>query len=77
MNNVLLKKFQLQAGGSHYPSINPVQQELFAKAIVDHCVTLVENVELQGISTIVNQQDIACSIKNQIVKIIKQQFNLP
>ena len=35
MNKELLKKLQLQAGGSHYPDINPQIQELFAKLIVE------------------------------------------
>ncbi len=37
MNKELLRKLQLQAGGSHYPDINPQMQELFAKLIVQEC----------------------------------------
>lgn len=77
MNKKLLTEFQLLAGGSHYPSINPNQQELFAKAIVNHCINLVESVELQGISITVDQQNFVCSVKNQVVKKIKEQFYLP
>lgn len=38
MNKELLKKLQLQAGGSHYPDINPQIQEKFAELIVRECV---------------------------------------
>jgi hypothetical protein len=42
MNKELLKKFQLEAGGSHYPSINPQMQEQFAKLIVNECINICE-----------------------------------
>lgn len=35
-----LHKFSLEAGGSHYPSINPKMQEAFAKLIVEKCAEL-------------------------------------
>ena len=35
MNKEILKKFQLEAGGSHYPGMNPKQQEQFAKEILE------------------------------------------
>jgi len=38
MNKELLRQFQLEAGGSHYPSINPEIQERFALLIVWECV---------------------------------------
>ena len=38
MNQELLKKLQLQAGGSHYPDINPDSQAKFAELIVQECV---------------------------------------
>jgi len=47
MNKELLKKFQLEAGGSHYPSINPQMQEQFAKLIVNECIDICE----QGTAT--------------------------
>ena len=40
MNTELLTEFQLQAGGSHYPEINPKLQEAFARMIVDECVKI-------------------------------------
>lgn len=44
MNKELLKKLQLQAGGSHYPDINPQIQELFAKLIVQECLEQIDTV---------------------------------
>ena len=38
--NPVLKNFSLQAGGSHYPSINPKMQEAFAKMIIEKCAEL-------------------------------------
>ena len=40
MNKELLRKLQLQAGGSHYPDINPQIQEKFAELIVRECAEL-------------------------------------
>jgi len=38
MNKELLRKLQLQAGGSHYPDINPQIQAKFAELIVRECL---------------------------------------
>ena len=43
MNKELLTKFQLQAGGSHYPGINPQIQEKFARLIVRECMDIVND----------------------------------
>ena len=40
MNTEILKKFQLEAGGSFYPGINPKMQERFAELIVKECIKL-------------------------------------
>lgn len=37
MNHELLRKLQLQAGGSHYPDINPQMQLKFAELIIEEC----------------------------------------
>jgi hypothetical protein len=47
MNQELLKRLQLEAGGSHYPDINPDLQARFAKLIVQECVEQV----LTGVRT--------------------------
>jgi hypothetical protein len=38
--NQILHDFSLQAGGSHYPTINPKMQEAFARLIIDKCAEL-------------------------------------
>lgn len=40
MNQTLLRKLQLEAGGSHYPDINPEIQTRFAELIVAECMRL-------------------------------------
>jgi hypothetical protein len=40
MNQELLKRLQLEAGGSHYPDINPDLQAKFAELIVLECAGL-------------------------------------
>lgn len=40
--NKLLKELSLQAGGSHYPTINTNMQEAFAKLIIAECVKAVQ-----------------------------------
>ena len=36
----ILHNFSLQAGGSHYPTVNPAMQEAFAKMIIEKCAEL-------------------------------------
>ena len=76
MNKEILKKFQLEAGGSHYPSINPELQEKFAKEIVKYCIDLVENAQLQDMVLTTYQADFARGVKERIVKQIKQKFDV-
>ena len=38
----ILHNFSLQAGGSHYPTINPKMQEAFAKMIIETCAELAD-----------------------------------
>lgn len=45
MNKELLREFQLQAGGSHYPDINPAMQARFAELLIQECV---DNLFLHG-----------------------------
>lgn len=76
MNKELLKEFQLQAGGSHYPTINPTMQAIFAEQIVKYCIDLVENTELKDMVLTTYQQDFARGIKQRIVKQIQEQFDV-
>lgn len=36
----IIKELLLQAGGSHYPSVNPEQQQLFARLIAQRCAEI-------------------------------------
>ena len=36
----ILHNFSLQAGGSHYPTVNPQMQEAFARMIIETCAEL-------------------------------------
>lgn len=38
--NPNLRNVSLQAGGAHYPEINPKMQEAFAKIIIEKCADL-------------------------------------
>ena len=76
MNNELLKEFQLQAGGSHYPNINPDMQAAFAKEIVKYCIDLVENAQLQDMVFTTYQADFARGVKERIAQQIREHFNV-
>jgi len=45
MNQELLKRLQLQAGGSHYPDINPDLQAKFAELIVKECANIYDMID--------------------------------
>ena len=47
MNRNLLRKLQVEAGGSHYPDINPDMQARFAELIVQHCIGVCEEMAAQ------------------------------
>ena len=47
MNRNLLRKLQVEAGGSHYPDINPDMQARFAELIVQHCIDVCEEMAAQ------------------------------
>lgn len=73
MNKELLTKFQLQAGGSHYPSINPDMQLAFAKQIVDECIDAVRNATLRSVFT-THDHDRAMTNIDDCVKAIEERF---
>lgn len=73
MNKELLKKFQLQAGGSHYPGINPEMQLLFARQIVDECIDAVRTASLSAVYT-THDRDRAMSNIADCVKSIEERF---
>jgi len=40
--NPIIKQLALEAGGSHYPEVNPVQLQKFAELIVRECIAQCE-----------------------------------
>lgn len=43
--NPILQNFSLQAGGSHYPTINPQMQQAFAEMIIRKCAEIAEQAD--------------------------------
>lgn len=46
--NEKFKQLSLEAGGSHYPSINPKLQQRFAELIVQECIAIAEDTRYDG-----------------------------
>ena len=44
--NEILNQLSLQAGGSHYPTINPQLQQKFAELIVQECCNVLQNEDI-------------------------------
>jgi|APGre2960657373_1045057.scaffolds.fasta_scaffold223859_1 hypothetical protein len=63
MNKELLKEFQLQAGGSHYPDINPAMQARFAELLIQECV---DNLFLHGYDDAADQIIKHFGLKNEV-----------
>lgn len=74
MNKELLKKFQLQAGGSHYPGINPELQLSFARQIVEECIDAVRNTDTRHAYTTFDKGLIDATVERSI-KSIKERFD--
>jgi hypothetical protein len=74
MNKDLIKKFQLQAGGSHYPSINPDMQLSFARQIVEECIDAVRNTDTRHAHTTFDKGLIEATVERSI-KSIKERFD--
>jgi hypothetical protein len=74
MNKELLKNLQLQAGGSHYPSINPEMQLAFARLIVKECIEAVRNTDTRHAYTTFDKDLIDNTVERSI-KSIKERFD--
>ena len=46
--NEKLKQFSLEAGGSHYPTINPQLQQRFGELILQECIAIAEGTRYDG-----------------------------
>jgi hypothetical protein len=76
MNQELLKEFQLQAGGSHYPLINPNMQEAFARLIVKECIRAVDSADLRTIVKTTFDNSQAEGVKGFVKQAIAKRFEL-
>lgn len=76
MNKELLTEFQLQAGGSHYPSINPKMQEVFARLIVEECVKAVDSADLRAFVKTTFDKSQADGVIDSVKKSIIKRFEL-
>ncbi len=75
MKKETLKEYQLQAGGSHYPSINPQMQETFARLIVEECVKQIKE-KPRGIALTTFQDGIVKGVQERCIKGICEKFGL-
>lgn len=69
----LLQNFSLQAGGSHYPTVNPQMQEAFANMIVNECIRLAEQEEDRFLE--MGEPDLGYAMQNYQM-LLKQHFGL-
>ena len=46
--NEKFKQFSLEAGGSHYPTVNPQLQQKFGEMIVQECINIAEDTRYDG-----------------------------
>lgn len=69
----ILHNFSLQAGGAHYPSINPKMQEAFANMIVEECMNLAEQ-EAERFYNM-DERDLA-SVMLNYRELLKQHFKI-
>lgn len=74
MNKELLKKLQVLAGGSHYPTINPEIQASFAKLILDECVAAIRDIDKTHCYT-THDLGVVQAGAEAAVKSIEKKFN--
>lgn len=73
--NEKLKELSLQAGGTHYPSINSNMQEQFARLIIDECINAVKNTNKHHAFTTFDLGIVEATIEKSI-KAIDERFKL-
>lgn len=74
MNKELIKKFQLQAGGSYYPTVNPEMQLSFAKQIINECLDAVKHTDTRHALTTFDKGLIDATIERSL-KSIRERFD--
>lgn len=71
--NKLLKELSLQAGGSHYPSINPNTQEAFARLVINECIKAVQRTD-RGLARTSYDHSVVEGTIQQSIKSINEHF---
>jgi hypothetical protein len=71
--NEKLKELSLQAGGSHYPVVNPALQEAFARLIIDECIDAVKNTNKHHAYTTFDLGMVEATIEKSVLA-IQQRF---
>jgi hypothetical protein len=72
--NKKLKELSLQAGGSHYPTINTAMQEKFAELIINECIEAVKNTKAHALTTY--DKDLVQSTVENCAESIRKHFEL-
>ncbi len=65
----------LQAGGSHYPSVNRMQLELYTKLVIEDCINAIETVNSPHVRTSFDKMSHEATISDA-VNAIKLRFGL-
>lgn len=73
--NKLLKELSLQAGGAHYPEINPQLQSAFAKMIIKECIKAVQRTD-RGLARTSYDHSVVEGTIQQSIKSINEHFGL-
>lgn len=72
--NKKLEELSLQAGGSHYPSINTAMQEKFAELIINECIEAVKNTKAHALTTY--DKDMVQSTIDRCANSIRNHFEI-
>lgn len=73
--NKLLENLSLQAGGSHYPSINTNMQEAFAHLVIAECIKAVQRTD-RGFARTSYDHSVVEGTIQQSIKSINEHFGL-
>ena len=68
-------KLALEAGGSHYPSVNRMQLEHYTRLVIEDCINAVETVNSPHVRTSFDKGAHEASIRDA-VNAIKMRFGL-
>lgn len=73
--NEKYKELALQAGGSHYPTVNSTQLEKFAQLIVAECIKTIETANCKDLVFTTFDLSMEQGIKKRCVDSIKLKFD--